>query len=108
MRLHSRTCPDFATSPPAVPSGLRRRAAKTRVAAVALRVPLTSGLEHVQAKTRVWVFDFEVQARIGVFEQLKREIASGKVLLLRRTCGGRTLRCRRGQRTSVYLRLNGE
>lgn len=61
----------------------------------ASRAPLTSGREHVQAKTRVGGFDFEVQVRIKVFEQLKREIASGKVLLLRCTRIRRTLRCRR-------------
>lgn len=64
---------------------------KARVAVVASRAPRTSGREHAQAKTRVGVFDFEMQARIEVFKQLKREIASGKVLLLRRTRGGRTL-----------------
>jgi len=58
-----------------------------------------SGLEHVQPKTRVGVFDLQRAARIKVFEQLKREIASGKVLLLRRTRGGRTLWRRRDERT---------
>src|SRR5687767_6552823 len=84
-------------SPTAAPSGPRRRASRECVAVVASRAPLTSGPEHVQPKTSVWGFDLQRAARIKVFEQLKREIALGKVLLLRRTCIRRTLRCRREQ-----------
>jgi hypothetical protein len=77
-----------------VPSGLRRCVSKARVAVAASPAPRTSGREHVQAKTRVGGFDLQRAARIKVFEQLKREIASGKVLRVRCTRGGRTLRCR--------------